>query len=362
MQLKFSMLKGVGRRAVMLSAAIVASLPMVVWAQPQTTCVEAESTREIELALADRVAGRALPAFDRLNALLHRCPSPRVLAQLALAEQSLQRWGDAFTHIDEALREAQDPWIAAHRPELEDSLRIIREHLPQLAPQTNVPGAEVWIDGVRVGTLPLRPAYAVPTGSVTIELRARGYQTLRRVVSIDDGQIYREMLTLQPAHTVTSVTEVVPMSASPTRADEPRSPGLAQRIIGWSMLGAGIVVGGFGVWQAVAYSTEPSGGYPSGWITFQDSVNPGRQMSPQEVCASAQSSAQPGAAEARSLCDDYSQRFDLALGLGLGGAALAIAGVIVVATAPHAAPVLSSVRIGPWVTGSAQGATVGGVF
>ena len=332
-------------------ALLFASLGMlssgVARAQPRA-CSDGEVTAQIERALADRRAGRALPGYDRLNSLWQRCPSPRVRAQLAMAEQGLLRWSDAYVHLQEALASLQDSWVSAHRDTLEGALREIQRHLPSLAPQTNVPGAVLIVDGVRVGALPLEAPHPLPSGHATIELTAPGHQPLRRVVSLAEDEVFREMLTL----------ERVPAVLAP--------PSRARQVTGWTFVGVGAVLGALGVWQALLWSsqgtetadaTESSPGALGAWARFDRVVNPG-DLTPTQVCERAQSSSSPDATGARELCDESTTHSAMALGFGIGGAALAVTGAVLVATSGGGASERRGARLGPWFTAGVRGASL----
>lgn len=344
-------------------------------ARAQSACAEVEVTREIDVARADRLAERFLPAYDRLNALLRRCPSPRVRAQLALAEQSLRRWPDAYGHLREALAATNDPWISdpTRHAALEGALREISAHLPQLAPSTNVPGAELSVDGARVGALPLATPHVIPTGSATIELRAPGHRTLRRVVSVPNETVFREMLTLEPeASTPPAGQARTPPTPEPGTTPPPlppSSPGpnRTQRILGWVSVGVGAVLGGLGVWQVWEWSALASesaeaklGGTNSlaAWARFDRAVNDGSLTSAQ-VCDLAQSNTTSSdAAGTRELCSQSATHSALALGLGLGGAALVVTGAVLVATSGRSTAEHRAFNVGPWIGASARGATL----
>jgi len=137
----------------------------------------------------------ALTTFLRAYALQ---PSARVLAQVALAEQALGRWVDAETHLRSALTAADDPWIESHRQVLGVGLADIQTHLGWLEVDADVPGAEVWVNGARIGAVPLSRALRVESGSVLIELRATGYASALRRTSVDAGETAHESVHLVP--------------------------------------------------------------------------------------------------------------------------------------------------------------------
>ena len=89
----------------------------------------------------------ALDAFRRAFSV---DPSSSTRAQIAFAEQALGRWIDAENDLALALGE-HDAWIEHHRPELEESLRVIAGHLAWIRVEANAPWAEIALDGAPVG-------------------------------------------------------------------------------------------------------------------------------------------------------------------------------------------------------------------
>lgn len=118
--------------------------------------------------------------------------SPRALAQMALAEQALGKWVAASEHIRQALGLERDPWILKNRSVLNESAARVAEHVGQIDILGGTPGAEVRLDGVARGILPLRQPLAATTGTVTIDLLMRGRLPLRRTTSVRAGEITRE--------------------------------------------------------------------------------------------------------------------------------------------------------------------------
>jgi hypothetical protein len=119
------------------------------------------------------------------------------LAQQAFAEQALGRWVDAEVHLAAALAAEQDPWIQTNAAALRDALSAIQQRLGSLHVAANVAGAQLFVDGVAVGTLPLEKPLRLTAGTYTIELKHTGYYPMSRRLSIDAGGTARETLTLQ---------------------------------------------------------------------------------------------------------------------------------------------------------------------
>lgn len=347
---------GPSRWILPLGALLTASLPAA--AQPRE-CVDRRVDREVDRAAEERLAGHGLEAFNRVTALLARCPSPRVRVQVALAEQSLRRWQDAYLHLREAMA-STDPWIVAHREPLSRALSEVTAHMPLLAPRTNVPGATLRVNGLAVGTLPLATPFVLVRGAATLEIEAPGYLPVRRAVTVGFDESFQELLTLEPA----PVTPVTPLGVVP--APPPRPAGTPPlRVVGWVTVGLGAVLAGLATWQGLQFASISSASERAaasdpepyrGWFLYSAQVDPAGQLTADALCARAQSDTQtPNAAQARALCGEADTARALTLGFGLGGAALLITGVVMVAV-PARRP--SPVAVTPWVAPGLGGASL----
>jgi hypothetical protein len=125
--------------------------------------------------------------------------TPRALAQLGLAEQSLGLWPKAEAHIKDALAATDDTWIKKNRATLEESSRTIGEHLGSLEIWGDPAGAEVLFNGTPVGTLPATGTVRVETGQVTFTVRAKGFEETTRTVQVKSGDALRENVALVTA-------------------------------------------------------------------------------------------------------------------------------------------------------------------
>jgi hypothetical protein len=156
-----------------------------------------ERTIEHELDRADRLTARnSTLALLHLRALSERCPTPRTEGALALALVAARQWREAYERLTHVLTTANDEWVIAQRVVVENARAQCVEHLPRLSPQTNVPGAVLRVNGTDVGTLPLAQPHVLATGAAAIELTSDGYVPIRRTVSLAEGEVFREMLTL----------------------------------------------------------------------------------------------------------------------------------------------------------------------
>jgi len=213
--------------------------------------VDAETLARRGLALRrERHDAGALAAFRQSYALR---PAPRTLAQIALAEQALGLWVDAEAHLRTALDSTGDPWIAGHRQVLATGLAEIEGHLGTIEVESNVPRAEIWVNGARAATVtPSATPLRVEAGSLAIEVRASGYASSRRDTSVRAGETARETIPLVPLPPASSETRpsLAPLSlpsVGPEHRGGPsamaRAPGLspdrAMRAVSFVLLGAG---------------------------------------------------------------------------------------------------------------------------
>lgn len=118
--------------------------------------------------------------------------SPRTLAQIALAEQALGRWAAAHDHLVSALGAKDDVWIAKNTGSLTQALNMVAEHVGKLEILGGSPGAELRLNGVLQGTLPLSGPLTIATGIVTVDLSAPRCQPIQRAASVLAGQMTRE--------------------------------------------------------------------------------------------------------------------------------------------------------------------------
>jgi hypothetical protein len=205
----------------------------------------------VELRRAGR-NGEALVEFEKAYALT---PTARAQAQVALALQALGDWLGAESGLEEALRAADDPWIAQHREVLEGALATIREHLGLLYVQVNVAQGELVLNGVSHRSLPLSDPIRMPVGHLEMEVRAPGYEPVRRAIEVSSRAEVHETFVLQAvtASPQPPTKDVLPVARRGELAGEtPSAPARSLRnvLAGSLALGA---AGAFGAGGVVAW-------------------------------------------------------------------------------------------------------------
>ncbi len=145
--------------------------------------------------------------------------SPRAAAQVGLAEQALGRWIAAEAHLTEALRAPEDPWIKKNRAALEGALESVGRRLATLEVLGGPVGAEVLVEGTKVGELPLPRPLRVPAGVLRVEVRAPGHGGATRMVVAEPRSHTRETIELRAAAVEGPPAAPASPAAAPSRGD-----------------------------------------------------------------------------------------------------------------------------------------------
>ncbi len=257
---------------------------------------------------------QALAEFRRAFAL---SPSARARAQIALAEQALGLWVAAEIDLLEATRQPKDggdPWIAKNHAALTQSLAVIQQHLGSLEIRGGS-GGEVFVDGASVGALPMATGKRVEAGTRNVEVRAKGFYTASRVITVPPAGIARETIELRPQ--LASEPGGAPPGApgaAPAKAEEAKSTSNVQRSLGWVFLGGGAALVVTGI---------------VGQLLRQSAIS---AYNADRSCPGLGSPTQPAGCDGNVSAASTWQTVSI-VGFAAGGA-LAVSGVILVVTAP----------------------------
>jgi hypothetical protein len=123
----------------------------------------------------------ALEAFREAWAI---APSPRIRAQIALAEQALGDWSSAEGDLAAALAATDDAWIEKHRAILEEARSKVAGHLGWIELVVDVDGVDAFLDGVLLGPTPRSAPIRVVAGSHRLEIRSKGMEPVSREVVV----------------------------------------------------------------------------------------------------------------------------------------------------------------------------------
>jgi hypothetical protein len=153
----------------------------------------------VETGIELRRAGddmRALAVFQRAEKLQPR--STRVRVHLAAAYQALGQWEEADRYLALALENPDDPYVQRHQAMLVEARRTIDSHIASLDVIGGPRGAQVWLNGRPLGTLPFSAPRRVSAGIYTLQVRLSGHYPVTRSVALAGGTLVREQVVLSP--------------------------------------------------------------------------------------------------------------------------------------------------------------------
>jgi hypothetical protein len=224
-----------------LALIAITSYGAVAHAQPDDQNADAL----IDAGVALREQGHddlALKDFQKAYALT---PSPRALAQIGLAEQALGIWLDAERDVSNALKSADDAWIAKNKDALASALSTIEAHLGTLEIRCDAPDAEVFVDGGARGKLGSGSSIRVEAGTREVQVRAPGKYASSRSVIVPPSGVARETIVLETIPAQVLIGQSDPHHDYDRPREEPANP--TQRNISLAMLGtsAALIATGF---------------------------------------------------------------------------------------------------------------------
>jgi hypothetical protein len=198
-----------------------------------------------------RKKGDHAGALREFQAAHAKDPTGRTLAQMGIAEATLQRWVDAENHLSQAL-ESSIPWIEKNRATLEQTLQTVRTHTAEISIYGTT-GATVTVDDKVLGRIPLPTIPRVNEGDVTVRVESPGHKPFVQTLPAKGGSRLIVTATLEPLAPEPPPAPVVPLvSASPTHADTSPTARPWRRWTGIGLLTAGVVAATWGiVWIAV---------------------------------------------------------------------------------------------------------------
>lgn len=263
---------------------------------------------------AAQTAGDHAAALARFTDAWTSAPTAIARGEMAIEALALHEWLLAETYANEALGLPVDEAFAARRTAVEAARDAAVQHLGSLEAQCT-PGCDVRVDGASVGTAPIAHLVRLAEGEHRVEGVLPDAEPAASTVVIVAGEVAR--VRLAP----------VPLDHRPI-LERTGSEGDGQRIggvIGLAVGGALLVVGGvaLGVELAADATLRSSACAPTAPMESRE-----------QHC--------PGAAAERATYTD------LARGTLLGGAVLAVAGLVFFLTAPsEPEPTASAVRCAP---------------
>jgi len=219
-----------------------------------------------------RKAGRDAEALAEFQRAAKIEESPRITAQIALAEQALGLWLDAHRDLLAALEHSDDSWIRKNRLTLDKSREAIESNLGRVEVWGAPSGAAVTLDDKSIGKLPSASTWLAPT-EATLRVSAAGYEDFVRLLNVNADSRIREHVDLR--HLLPHVAAAAPAEAAPAGTSltshsempvsvQPAHVWFYERWWFWTAIGAGVIAAGTGTWllthrgsSGVGCSTSP---------------------------------------------------------------------------------------------------------
>ncbi|MFO0649133.1 MAG: hypothetical protein U0326_23020 [Polyangiales bacterium] len=342
-------------------AATLASAPALAQETPQ------EASRRTLLDAAFNIANtgdhrRALQLGEQA-AQIRMTPSLRLF--LAEEHEHLSRDPDGRAHILDAAAQAEACVTeATAQPSVNNRARILRD-CNALAARVAArmgrvrvtldampdDGTAITLDGRELPRAIWNTAAPVAAGNVEVVARRAGMLPFRQIVAVVGGTSHDVRVTFVPEPVV-----VVAPPPPVLRVEPPPTTTPALRVVGYVALGLGVAASAFGVVQWVRSSTQldearaGTGANGEAWARYANGlrVSTGGTITVDGVCSRAanDSATDHDAVVAQDLCAQNRTTVTTAWAFGIGGAALAVAGVTMALLARSAPRVTAAPVVG----------------
>lgn len=161
-----------------------------------------ETSAEMARALVDqgvalRREGRDADAVVLFRQAFALDAGGRTEAQLALGLLATGEFVSAYDHLEHALT-SDEEWITRNHEALQSSLAAAAEHVGTLEVTGDDVGANVNVNGQRVGQLPLAAPIRVQTGRAIVDVTMEGFRSFSAEVTVHAGQTSRVSVHLVP--------------------------------------------------------------------------------------------------------------------------------------------------------------------
>lgn len=206
-----------------------AQQPKSNWQQTADNMAEARKHYDLGLKLyEDGNYEAARIEFERAFSI---APSYRILYNIGLAYRSLNNYVDALNAFEHYLQEGGSEIPKDRRDSVEKEIAELRPRIARVNVTTNVPGAEISVDGVVVGKAPLAKPLAVNPGLRKITAGASGYLPVTKTITVASSE-------------QTNIDIQIEKLQQTQYVERKRNPWVLPTVIGWSATGAAAIATG----------------------------------------------------------------------------------------------------------------------
>lgn len=216
-----------------------AQQPKSDWKQTADNMAEARKHYDLGLKLyEDGNYEAARIEFERAFSI---APSYRILYNIGLAYRSLNNYVDALNAFERYLAEGGSEVPKDRRESVEKEIAELRPRIARVNVTTNVPGAEISVDGVVVAKAPLAKPVVVNPGLRKITAGAPGYLPVTKTITVASSE-------------QTNIDIQIEKLSQTQYIERKQNPWVLPTIIGWSATGAAAI--GTGVVGALALGAK----------------------------------------------------------------------------------------------------------
>jgi tetratricopeptide (TPR) repeat protein len=172
---------------------LLAAVPARAQTESPAASASKHFQRAVELYTDGDFRG-ALVEFKKAYTLL---PRAAVLYDIGQTEYQLQEYAPALRTLEQFLAETGPN--AAHRPEVQETVQILRGRVGKIALTTDRPGCDVSIDDQPSGTTPLAEPILVSIGRRRVAVLCSGWQRVAQEVDVSAGETVPVALKVGPA-------------------------------------------------------------------------------------------------------------------------------------------------------------------
>jgi hypothetical protein len=303
------------RALVLLGALTLASAPRLAHADEDPKMLARRHfDRGMELA-REGAYSEALVEFTRAH---ETSPHYAVLYNIGQAHVALGQPVEAVDALARYLGEGGDQIDAARRAEVVAEIVRQKTRIAEVTVTTDLPGAQVSVDGKEIGRTPLREAVRVAVGTHRFTAVYEGRATEQRLTLAGEEQRRLE-LKLPPAAVTGSspAPALVSVPASPKPSGDSSAP--VQATLGYVAVGLGVGLGA----ATVAHYAWNKGRYDT-WSTRHGELD-GAEDQPDYAARQSKNNELAASIERASV---------VTTGLGIGAGVLVGTGFVLVVTAP----------------------------
>lgn len=206
-----------------LGAGVLALTPQLAHAQSESSgaapsaAPNAEAAAHFERGVDlynDGALDGAMVEFERAYDLV---PDYRVLYNIARVHVEQNHYVDGINVYERYLKGGGSEIPEARREQVEATLEKLRARIANVWVTSNAAGADLYVNGKAVGTLPLQKAIPLDPGTCELRVEKPGYQTSQQTLKVAGGDTPRITVNLTALSTAANPSSPAPHVSGPPR-------------------------------------------------------------------------------------------------------------------------------------------------